>query len=57
MEIKKCPKCNHIHHAIEPHACPSQEYIEARNRLVAEAAQGDSGEEYEHLWLDIGGEG
>lgn len=40
-----CGRCKHI---MEPgHICPPPEYIEARDRLINEAADADRGEDYD----------
>lgn len=37
--VKKCPKCQHIHHQAEAHTCPTADEQQARGALVSAAAE------------------
>lgn len=39
--VARCKKCSHIYWSDEVHTCPSQEYTDTRNKLVAEAAEAE----------------
>lgn len=46
-----CPLCKHLSADFAVHRCPSQEYIDRKNRLVSDAAQ--AVEQLDPDWLEM----